>query len=114
MIALYSNIMLGVFPVYKLIEFPVACITILGFSVAHLKNNNIIRYMSSITYAFYLAQLFVWKVTLLIMTKFNITRNRYKILTSLVVCFGIAVIFNLCVERPTRKCLRKLRKAKAN
>ena len=95
---------------YGIIALPMFMLIILTLSGVRcrlLEKSKIVRYLSSISYAFFLAQFFVWKNTLKIMEHFDLERNRHKILISLGLCVFIAILLHELIEKPFNKLCKK-------
>ena len=72
------------------------------------RDNKVVMYASEITYAFFLAQLFIWKIMYQLIEIFDIQRNSLKIVASFCVCILIAVGIHELIEKPVKKILRKV------
>ncbi len=72
---------------------------------------NIIIFISSLSYSFFLAQVFfVWKRTVAISSWLNITHNCIKYIIALALCFFITILFHFGVEVPMRSYIKKREK----
>lgn len=97
----------GNYMLYSWICLPIFSLMILGtanLKWKHSDNSKIILYLSTISYAFFLAQFFVWPI----MKQININSNSLKIVISIVLCTTIAIGMHEVVERPSKTILTKL------
>lgn len=68
--------------------------------VCHLQ---VIPYLSEISYAFFLTQLFLWPVMKFLIEILNINSNLVKILFSFAICSIFAIMIHEIIERPIKK-----------
>lgn len=68
---------------------------------------NFILYLSEISYAFFLAQFFLWRVMRGICSIWSIENNIMKIVLSLTVCTVISVLLHEIIEKPGKMLLNK-------
>lgn len=90
--------------------------SIMIFSLAGLKNKYleaslIIKYLSNISYVFFLAQFFVWRTTPTILRFFNVDGNIVRILTSFTICLILSILFYECIDKPLNKYFNNKLKA---
>lgn len=64
------------------------------------KETGMLNYLSSISYAFFLAQFFVWPIMRNVIEHTSIDNNIFKIVMCVVLCFGGAVIIHEIIEKP--------------
>lgn len=102
-----SNYML-----YSWIVLPIFCMMIPTLSSLSFKTINnskvvssVISFMSKISYAFFLAQLFIWPLMRFLCEKFSIGSNALKIILSFGVCIVLAIIIYELIEKPFRTIL---------
>lgn len=96
------------------IGLPMSILMVISLSGVKIKRNiveKIIGYLSSISYAFYLAQFLTWEITKTILKLFSI-RDTIALMVislgiSLMVCVLISIAFHEMIEKPIGKCLRK-------
>lgn len=89
--------------------FILALIGLGGVSSAKLEQNRILKYCCSISYVFFLAQLFSNRICKGIIAKTGITNNLLIIVLSWLVCIAIAIAFHEICEKPiSRFCKKKL------
>lgn len=74
----------------------------------HLENSRILLYCSSISYHFFLVQIFLWDLTKMIMDRFGLDGNRYKIMVSFGVCFMLASLIYELFDKPVQKIIKKI------
>ena len=72
-----------------------------------MMRSRLLRYMCEISYAFFLAQLFVWKMTLFALTEIGMDNNVLRIVASLLICTVIATLLHEIVEKPIAKLFRR-------
>lgn len=87
--------------------FSLILITLAGVRSEPVKKSSIIKYMSSASYTFFLAQLFFWQPTSWILRTLNIDNNYIKILLAFLVCTAIAVFLHSALEKPITRFLNK-------
>lgn len=96
------------------IGLPMSILMVISLSGVKLKRNfvtKVLVYLSSISYAFYLAQFFTWEITNIILKFFRI-RGTIALTTislgiSLTLCVLISITFHEIIERPISKYLKK-------
>lgn len=79
-----------------------------------LENSRILLYCSSISYHFFLVQIFLWDLTKKIMEGFGLDGSRYKIRVSFVVCLAVAVLMYELFDKPVQKICKGMLKDKVN
>jgi len=86
-------------PIFMLMIF-----TLSGVQSVTLEKSKILRYMSDASYAFFLAQLFIW-VPLGKLVKYLKLEHYHveKVLVGLVLCMVVAVVLHEGVEKPLKK-----------
>ena len=95
---------------YNWIALP--CFISLLISLGHLKfeslqNSKIVRYLSSLSFPFFLSQLLiVWSGVRFLLGRWGILNNMTSILFSLAVCFVLANVYHFCIEAPSAKYLK--------
>ena len=72
-----------------------------------MMRSRLLRYMCEISYAFFLAQLFVWKMTLFALNEIGMDNNALRIIVSLLICTAIATLSHEIVEKPIAKLFRR-------
>lgn len=107
-IAVKLQIFIGNYMLYSWICLPVFCIMLPALESFKGRDNKVVMYASEITYAFFLAQLFIWKIMYQLIEIFDIQRNSLKIVASFCVCILIAVGIHELIEKPVKKILRKV------
>lgn len=104
-LGVYYKIGVGNYMLYSIICLPCFCIIILGLSALNIENRIlciVIRKLSLLTYAFFLAQLFSNTVSKLIIDKFSIDNNFLLILIGWSSCIIIALllrIIEICINK---------------
>ena len=72
-----------------------------------LAGNRFVSYMSALSYAFFLAQFFVWPLSYQALNRWiGIDNNIVRIIVSFTICAGISMLLHECAERPSSKFLR--------
>ena len=79
--------------------FSIMLFSLKGIQCKFLDNSKVIRYMSSLAYSFYMAQLFSNWVCKAIIKEYNITDNWHRILLGWGTCILIAVMLHEIVEK---------------
>ncbi len=69
----------------------------------------VVSRLSAISYAFYLAQFFTWRISKKILLIIHIDGNLLRIFLSLFVCMAISLIFYYAIEFPCKNILKKYR-----
>lgn len=95
---------------YNWIALPVfifMIMTLAGISSERMERSRVISYLSSISYCFFLAQFWVWKITRFILDYLDTDNNVVKICLSLVVCLLLSIVAHELFEKPVTKWLKK-------
>lgn len=108
-IAAKLNIKIGDYMLYSWIGLPIFILMILTLSkIEKVKiNDRIIRYLSSISYCYFLAQYFTWEtldVVLIIIGKDN---NVIRIIASFFIVLIYAILLHEFIEKPVTKFLKR-------
>lgn len=72
-----------------------------------LNSNSAIRYMSSLAYAFFLAQFFVWNPFKFLILKTGRLSNEVLVIISFVSCVVISVVLYEFIDKPAQNYLKK-------
>ena len=104
------NILVGNYMVYSVIGLP--CYSLLVFSGAGIEtpivnSSKIIKYAVNISYVFFFAQFYTWKITLGIINIIGVNTNIIRIAISFVVCTLIAIVMHEAIEKPLKKIISK-------
>lgn len=108
-LALFFHIGLGNYMLYNWIVLPTFVMIIMPLGklpFTKISNNKTIRYLSAISYDFFLAQFFLWPICRVIFQYTGIEENLIKIVLSLVLCFIIAVVMHEFIEKPIGRYLK--------
>ena len=98
---------------FDVVAVPCFILLIVFLGSAFCNEFKAINIISNLSYAFFLAQLFVWTYSLWLFEIFGIKRNILKLLISFVICIITTLIFHFVVEIPFKKInARILRKIK--
>lgn len=93
---------------YSVITIPLFVLMLISASGLKINTNlKIIGYLSSISYAFFMAQFFVWEMTIFIINKFDIASNFFRGAIAFTICTIIAILLHECIEKPVGKVLKK-------
>lgn len=95
---------------YNWITLPFLILMLLSLSRVETKNetaNKVIRYLSSITYSFYLVQFFVWSPINSFLVRIGREDNWLKIGLSFAACFILAIVLYELVEKPCTNFIKK-------
>lgn len=107
-IAVALNIGIGDYMLYSWICLPCFMIILLGLSGVEsklLEKSKFVKWMSAISYVFFLAQLFSNRISKKIIEVWDIESNIIKIMIAWGVCFAIAICFRF-VEVRIKKILK--------
>lgn len=97
----------GNYMLYSWICLPIFSLMILGLANLEYKRPNssrLVLYLSTISYAFFLAQFFVWPI----IKKMNIYSNWLKVFVSLALCIVIAIVMHEMIDKPCKSVLMSL------
>ncbi len=94
------------FNIGTLIPFALIIFGLGNISYGRVLNNSIVRYLSSISYAFFLSQLFMPRIGKYIFNKFP-CENLMRIFVLFLICVIISVLLHELIEKPIGKLLRK-------
>lgn len=100
----------GDYMYYSFIGIPIFTCMFISFSGAKMDlidNSRIIKYLSSLAYPFFLAQLFSNWICLDIIDKYGITSNVKKIVLGWSICIVIAILLHELIEKPMTKILKR-------
>ena len=109
--AVYLHIGLGNFLLYSWIALPLFTLqifTLAGLDAVFL-HSRIVQYASAVSYAFFLAQFFVWQLADAFFSWIGITQNLLQIVLSFLLCFAISVLLHELVEVPAKRFLLRRR-----
>lgn len=101
------NIWIGNYMKYNVIALPCFSLLVLlgaGIKTPHMNASRIVKYAVNISYAFFFAQFYAWKITLGIIKVIGIETNITKITISFIICILIAVIMHEAIEKPIKRC----------
>lgn len=97
---------------YNWLGLPLFMLLLIGFSRTSISSEKVgllIKYLSEISYAFFMAQFFCFKMTNFIIGTLNINvTNIVKILLSLAICFVLAILLHELIEKPSMRILKRL------
>ncbi len=108
----YSNtnkVYIGSQPFYAFVSLPFLCLMFIsGYHLrsTRIEKSKVLQYVSSLTYYFFLSQLFVWKISMIILEALDLSRNRHKLMVS----FSVAIIFSLALSELINKPINKILK----
>ncbi len=97
-----AGIACGDYMLYSVVCLPLFCLMLPALAyikLGSLDNSKIIKYLSQISYCFFLAQFFVWPLIRIM----EINNNVLKIVISVILCVIIAVVLNYFIEKPVKK-----------
>ena len=97
----YRNYML--YNIFCLPFFSIIIFSLAGLRNKFFKTSSVIKYLSNISYVFFLAQFFVWRTTPTILKFFNVDGNLVRILTSFTICLILSILFYECLDKPLNK-----------
>ena len=88
---------------YSVFGLPIFCLMILSLvnmPYHRLKNNKGLIYLSKISYSFFLAQFFTWRLANLAIEHLNLDLNFFRISISFAICISLAILFHELIEKP--------------
>lgn len=94
----------GDYMLYSWIVLPIFCMMIPALAVSQwpiLGKYKMIEFLSELSYSFFLAQFFVWPL----MRKIDVNSNLLRIISSILLCMGIAFMLHKLIETPCKKWL---------
>lgn len=100
----------GDYMYYSIIGIPLficMLISFTGVKTDFIDDSKIIKYMSSLTYSFFLAQLFSNWICMEIISKYKITENIKKIALGWGICIVIAIFLHELIEKRLSRFLTK-------
>ena len=86
------------FPCFVLMLLPLGCLR-----MPHLENSRWIRYLSKISYAFFLSQFFTWKIGYWMLRQIGYDCNWMRILISLICCIVVSILMYELIQKPVTK-----------
>lgn len=107
----HFHVAVGNYMLYDWIAVPVfACmvLTLARLKSPKLQGSAVLRYMSAVTYAFFLVQTFNTQIENRIFSAVGIQNNVLRIVISVVLCSLMAVVLHHVVERPCARIGKKI------
>ena len=108
---LYSRgIARGNYLMYSFAVLPLFCLMLIGLAGTpwkKLHTSRLLSYASEISYAFFLVQLFLWDIVRKWIAIVGMDNNWFRILSSFIICTGIAIAIHELIEKPSKKILTK-------
>ena len=95
---------------YNCITLPFLIVMLLSLSRVECTNKTVIkviRYLSSVTYSFYLVQFFIWSPVRSVLNRLGREDNWLKIGLSFTTCLVLSILLYEIVEKPGTKYLKK-------
>jgi peptidoglycan/LPS O-acetylase OafA/YrhL len=96
---------------YNWVALPAFMLIILAMGSVSFNLNStclrIIRYLSAVSYAIFLAQFFVWPLCQFVYNRTHIDSNLYRLMLTGVACLAISVFLHECIEKPATSYLKK-------
>lgn len=87
--------------------FMLMLISLSGIRNSKIRENRTIKYLCSISYAFFYAQFYTWEITRYILGMLRTDRNIIKIIVSFLVCLFISILLYEMIEKPFARGLKK-------
>lgn len=109
-VAFNLNIGRGNYMLYNWIGLPIFILMLFTLSQIQCKktiNRKILSYLSSISYAFYLVQIFAFKITAYVLGRLCIEKNVIRIITSFLICMLLATLTYELIEKPVSNFLKR-------
>ena len=103
------NLFVNDYMFYNLINLPLSILmicTLSSVSSEKMQNSRVISYLGSISYCFFLAQFFTWRLTAFILRIINQDSNLLKIIISMLICIVLSILLYELVERPFKKLVK--------
>lgn len=95
---------------YNCVTLPFLMVMLLSLSRLTCSNQTLskgIRYLSGITYEFYLVQFFIWEPVRSVLLRLGREDNWLKILLSFTACLVLSILLYECMEKPATNYLKK-------
>jgi|GEM_PF-2245197 len=70
-------------------------------------NSKLLRYLISLSYAFWLSQFFAFDTTMFIISIIRYNNNFVSIILSFIICMIYAILLHELIEKPIVKALRR-------
>lgn len=112
-IAVCLNISVGNYMLYSWVALPMFILQIVsmsGLRYSYMDSKpipgKVIKYLSDISYAFFFAQFFTWKISIKLIELIGKDTNMMRISISLMVCLIISIILHELVEKPIIKTIK--------
>lgn len=103
--AWYFDIGRGNYMLYTWIVLPCFTMMLMSLSLLKIHDNTVIRYMSSVSYSFFMAQFYLWPIMYFLVGKMKSCNNMMKIALSFLICLLISIVMHEVVEKPLKKIL---------
>ncbi|MFR8329050.1 MAG: acyltransferase family protein [Clostridium fessum] len=102
------NVQVGDYMLYNWIALPLFAIILVSMSGTDFRifNKTFIRYLCKISYAFFMAQFFVFKLTKRILSILGQDGNFLKIVLSFTLCCAFSIAFYEFIEKPISSLLK--------
>ena len=92
---------------YNIVVIPSFALLLLILSNIEVNYNPIVSYLSSLSYSFFMAQLFIWSIMKHFEEYIDLSNNIMRIMVSFIVCFLIAFILHEGIEKPAKRVVMK-------
>ncbi len=109
-LAVSLNVAPGNFMLYDWIVLPGYGIMLLGLghqSYRSLQDSQVIPFLSRISYAFFMAQFFVWDIGDYALSYFGAESNLLRITAAFIICALLSLVFHFGIEKPVGRLLGK-------
>lgn len=107
-IAVRLNISVGNYMLYSWICLPIFSMMFPALQKINLRGNRLLAYASDISYAFFLAQLFVWRIMRWLIDLFVIKNNSVLAFISFIICCILAIAIHELIEKPGKNMFRRV------
>ena len=101
----------GDYMLYSWIVLPMFSLNLITFAgmdfTKEMMESKVLKYMCDISYAFFLMQLFVWKITLVVLRRIGMDNNIQRIIVSLIICTVLSILMHETVEKPVAKLFKR-------
>lgn len=109
-LGVHFSLFVNNYMIYNLVCLPLFCLLLIAaFYIPHAPDgiSRLFSYFSKISYAFFLAQFFVWKLTSSVCSQIGTDNNLIKITISFVSCLLLSVFMHEWIEKNVRRLMQK-------
>lgn len=107
-VAVKLGIAEGNYMFYSWIGLPIFGLMILTLHNMEFKKYRCVSYASELSYSFFLAQLFIWRIVKELLKIMKVSNNVAIIAMSLIVCVVLAIMIHEIIEKNGKKLLKRI------